>query len=283
MPKIYDCVTFYNELRLLELRLQLHWDSVDKFVIAEATKTFQGKSKPLNLLEAKERFAPYWDKIDYLIVDDMPETENSWDREIHQRNALSRGLSQASADDIVLLSDVDELIRPDVLAGLVSRNLGPRDILCFELDWFCYYLNIKQEKKWLRQSPRAILYEGLTSLQSLRSVGGPVKHFARDALRAFKTNRSFGKFMKRQTVHNAGWHFTWLGGAEAVIDKGAAISTHSFMTKNEGELAKQSLEGLRAAQQEQGGFSVVEVDASYPQAILDNLSHWEDFIFERRI
>jgi beta-1,4-mannosyl-glycoprotein beta-1,4-N-acetylglucosaminyltransferase len=281
MPKIYDCFTFFNEFRLLELRLKLHWDSVDRFVIAEATSTFQGKPKPLNLLEARDRFAPFWSKIEYVIVDDMPNTYNSWDREFHQRNALGRGLKSIANDDIVLLSDVDELIRPEVLSELKKQKLEPRDILCFELDWYVYYLNVKYNKKWLRQSPRAILYGSMMSLQSLRIVGGPTKPFVRDAVRAFKTAKSFRKFMNRKLVHNAGWHFTWLGGATAVTEKAKSISSHSGMAKNEELLTKQTLEGLRVAQQEQGGFSVVEFDASYPNVILDNLLEWEDMIFRK--
>ncbi|MBD3663039.1 hypothetical protein [Sulfitobacter aestuariivivens] len=281
MPKIFDCFTFYNELRLLELRLQLHWDSVDRFVIAEATRTFQGQRKSLFLLDAKERFAPYWHKIEHLIIDDMPETQNSWDREYHQRNALGRGLAAASSSDIVLLSDVDELIRPEVLSDLKTRQLGPRDILCFELDWYAYYLNFKRAEKWLRQSPRGILKGSLSRFQSLREVRGPVTSFTRDFVRACKTNWSFGKFMKRRLVPDAGWHLTWLGGTSAIVDKARAISVHSSMTNSGDDLSETFLKQRGAIEQGQGtdGFSPVALDASYPQIILDNTQQWEDLIF----
>lgn len=59
MINIYDCFIFFNELDLLELRLNELSDIVDKFVLVEGTKTFQGDDKPLYFEENKDRFKEY--------------------------------------------------------------------------------------------------------------------------------------------------------------------------------------------------------------------------------
>ena len=70
--KIYDCFTFYNELDLLELRLQELYDHVDHFVIVEANRTFQNQEKPFALNSAKYRYTAWRDKIIQVQVVDMP-------------------------------------------------------------------------------------------------------------------------------------------------------------------------------------------------------------------
>ena len=71
---IFDTFTFYNELDLLELRLNILGDVVDYFVINEATITFTGKTKPLYYFENKERFKKWEDKIIYHVTHDDNKT-----------------------------------------------------------------------------------------------------------------------------------------------------------------------------------------------------------------
>ena len=68
---VYDCFTFFNELDLLEIRLNTLKDVVDKFVIAEATRTHTGRPKELVFEKNRERFASFSDKIEYIIVDNL--------------------------------------------------------------------------------------------------------------------------------------------------------------------------------------------------------------------
>ena len=88
---IFDCFTFCNELDLLELRLETLSDVVDKFVLVEADRTFTGKSKPFFFAENKARFTNYLDRIIHVQVEDMPQTNNPWDREHFQRKGLFVG------------------------------------------------------------------------------------------------------------------------------------------------------------------------------------------------
>jgi beta-1,4-mannosyl-glycoprotein beta-1,4-N-acetylglucosaminyltransferase len=113
--KIYDCFTFFNELDLLEMRLNILNNYVDYFVLVEATKTFSGKPKELYYLKNKEKFNKFSHKIIHITVDDMPEIKdnNRWELESFQRNAIIRGLTNCQSDDVILISDIDEIPDPE--------------------------------------------------------------------------------------------------------------------------------------------------------------------------
>jgi len=128
---VIDIFPFFNELDLLEIRLNILNDYVDKFVICEATETFSGKPKPLYFKENEERFAKWKDKIVHYVVDDFPNDkeiydkaikspntgnkEHWWVREFYQKESAIKALSFCKEDDIIMVSDVDEIPNPNIL------------------------------------------------------------------------------------------------------------------------------------------------------------------------
>jgi hypothetical protein len=82
----------FNELDVLELRFSELEDVVDRFVVVEATVTHAGLPKRLAFAENRHRFAHWKDRVVHVIVKDMPEGPDHWNRERYQRNALVRGL-----------------------------------------------------------------------------------------------------------------------------------------------------------------------------------------------
>lgn len=133
-PTIYDAFTFFNELELLEIRLNTLENVVDKFVLVEASVTFTGKPKPLYFNESRheERFARFADKIIYVnchidnpdpVGDDekaeKARYQNGWNREHSQRHCIMQGLrGVANEKDIIMLSDVDEIMSPNTVLAL---------------------------------------------------------------------------------------------------------------------------------------------------------------------
>ena len=107
--KVYDCFPFFNELDVLEIRLQELWDVVDIFVLAESNMSHSGKPKEYIFENNKERFAKYLSKIRRVAVEDMPETKDSWVREKYQRWSLIKGLTDVAPEDIIITSDLDEI------------------------------------------------------------------------------------------------------------------------------------------------------------------------------
>ena len=110
---IFDCFQYFNEEHVADLRFNVLDEFVDFFVIVESTVNHQGKPKKLHFDIAK--YKKFKNKINYIVVDDTPEDIKKPHEggeslvEQHQRNSLMKGLKNASDNDLVILSDVDEI------------------------------------------------------------------------------------------------------------------------------------------------------------------------------
>ena len=169
--KIFDTFTFYNELDLLELRMNILGDIVDYFVINESTITFTGKKKPLYFAENKERFKKWEDKIIHHVLDDNNETlEKYWEGVpyhrsmmeddiyklplhyqracFHKDSAIYALLDHAQDDDIILTSDADEIANPEAIKA-ISEWFDPSNHYVLKGPVYYYYLNLLCEKEWM--------------------------------------------------------------------------------------------------------------------------------------
>jgi beta-1,4-mannosyl-glycoprotein beta-1,4-N-acetylglucosaminyltransferase len=124
--KVFDCFTFFNELDLLEIRLNELVNVVDAFILVEARETFTGNPKPLYFWENRERFEKF--NIYSLYLNHL-EGGDAWSREAYQRNAIADGLRSANAQplDIALIGDVDEIpfvgsVRSKARAALTTQQ-----------------------------------------------------------------------------------------------------------------------------------------------------------------
>lgn len=146
--KIYDCFMYLNEFELLELRLNELWDIVDHFVLVESPTSHTGILKPLYFEEKKESFAPYMDKIIHVIHELPHPREISGGAravERHQRDGALEGISDADPDDIIMISDVDEIPRAEVLQRTIKSFVQP---CVLNQTLYCYWLNCFYAKSW---------------------------------------------------------------------------------------------------------------------------------------
>ena len=132
--KIIDCFIFYNELKMLEFRLEYLYETVDYFVLVEATTTHSGNPKALIFEQNKQRYAKYLNKIIHIVVNDMPSPPKSplsfrktkdpknfaIVRENHQRICIDRGIQKLSLEDsdLIIISDLDEIPDSNTLKNL---------------------------------------------------------------------------------------------------------------------------------------------------------------------
>ena len=198
-PKIYDCFPFFNELEVLEIRLSEMYDVVDYFVLVECRETFRGNPKPLHFERNKERFKKYSDKIIHIIVDEHVETDNPWVREEFQKNQVIRGLKRCSDADIVIIGDLDEIIRASDMKRLIKPiRSGKEKAVTASQRFYRWYLN--------RRSKELPFWFG--------SVVSTYKYFKK---------RSFYKLRGDKDVypkvHDVGWHFSNMGGMKRFIPK----------------------------------------------------------------
>jgi beta-1,4-mannosyl-glycoprotein beta-1,4-N-acetylglucosaminyltransferase len=195
MTRVFDCFTFHDEFELLRGRIALLDDVVDRFVIAEATTTFTGRARPLAL--TPEVVADLGSKVHVVVVSDAP-SGDPWGREHHQRNALAAGLRDldVDADDLVLVSDIDEVPDPRVVTSLKAHP--PTAPVALGMKWFNYCLNLIVDQQW--SSGRASRWANVGDPQQLRVA----EHLG--------------------ICENAGWHLSYLGGAERAKQKLADFS-----------------------------------------------------------
>ena len=210
MPLIYDCFLFFNELDLLEIRLNILSDTVDKFVLVEADRTFKNNEKPYFFAENKDRYERFLDKIIHIKINTYPETENAWDMQFYQRNQISRGITQCSADDIILISDLDEIPNPEVIKNYKQNGSG---ICRLKQLHYAYYLNYLRCDKYWDPAKIARYNEMKVNDYTPQDI----------RRRNFKT---------KKTINNGGWHFSFLGGIDSIKNKVQAISHPYFNNEN---------------------------------------------------
>ncbi len=279
---IYDCFSFFNELDLLEIRLNVLKDVVDKFVLVEAGETHSGKSKPLHYKENEARFAAFKDKIVYVGIERFPEIcTTDWARENYQRNAISQGLQGARDEDTVLISDLDEIPRPE----LISKYVGKSGVTVFDQDYFAYFLNYRNVRQQWWYGTRMLSYRDFChAFDGVRVVKNEFlpeeinEGTTASKIRCRTLPRSRGG---QRIVKNAGWHFTSLGGAERLAEKMASFA-HQEYNPGDGQIDVDRLQELIDAGK--GPFWSMrcfaeKLDAAYPRYVRENKSRYEKLIY----
>ena len=141
---IYDCFQFFDEEHILDFRLNILDEFVDFFVMVESTTDHQGNKKKLNF--DSKKFKKFNNKIIYIVVDDTeeaikkPHIGGESLVEQHQRNSLMRELKNCIDDDLIILSDVDEI--PDLNK---LNKFDKRKYAVFSQKMFNYKINLLKE------------------------------------------------------------------------------------------------------------------------------------------
>ena len=273
---IYDCFTFFNELDLLEIRLNVLNSAVDKFVLVEMTKTHSGVDKPLFYDENKERFAQFANKIIHIVVDDIPESTNPWVLETHQRNAIARGLKSCQPEDIILISDLDEIPDPNVISKINCTN----EIYLLEMKMYYYFLNYLDFGKpiW-RLGTKALSYKNF--LNGLDNIEVPYTTFLPESINHGTTPSKIRMWNGAKTIPSAGWHFSYLGGYDLIIKKIKSFSHQEynkseFIDKN--DVAKKIKSGKDLFNRKDHFYIAVPLGRKFPRYIVENKKRFNHLI-----
>ena len=236
--KIYDCFMYYDEDTVVDIRLNCLDAYVDKFLIVESKFTHSGKKR--NLLFDINQFKRFKDKIIYLMLDDEPrgiETiydeddedlksfkciENALKRENYQRNYISKGLSDADAEDIIMVSDADEI--PN-LGNLDLKEIKNK-LIFFQQKMFYYKLNLYIDSfNWF--GTKACKKKDLISPQWLRNIKDRAYPLWR-----IDTLFSKLKYQNIYFVNDGGWHFSNIKNAKAIQEKLRTYLHHIEFERN---------------------------------------------------
>ena len=268
---LYDCCMYFDEDLVLDFRLNILKDHVNNFVIAEATKDHTGKDKKLNF--NINNFSKFKDRITYLIVDDLPMNirsfKKNWPvhhlRDQHQRNSIARGFKNYSDDDLIMISDIDEIPDPKKISEFKITN----KYACFMQKNFQSKLNLQNitNKYWM--GTKICQKKYLKSPQWLRNI---------------KTKkRPFWKFYKPkepQLIHDGGWHFSFLKKPDSIAKKIKAYSHQEFYKD---EFVDENKIALRIKNNQDLfdrniKYKKVEIDKSFPDYIFNNIKMFQEWI-----
>lgn len=216
MNKIIDSFIFYNEIELLQYRLEILYLYVDYFIIVESTHTFMGYEKKSYYLENKELFKKYEDKIIHILITDFPYKQpdvniycgHQWYNERYQRNEMKRGIDKLldeekiSDEDYLIFSDVDEILDPERIKDIKKSN-NKIIISKFEQDFYYYNLKTKYSEKWYR-----VKILTLEKFKELYTIYG---------------NSTIENIRNEITVDNlilrGGWHLSFFGNNKFIQNK----------------------------------------------------------------
>ena len=283
MSKIYDAFIFFNELDLLELRLNILNKYVDYFVIVEADETFTGITKPLYFAENRERFKKWLPKIkhyvvrnmpigdkdliwrftDYepldktdrqivlytLLADNIPHNETQWTREFYQKESINKALLGLNDDDVVFISDVDEIWNPEI-----RYDFNTDEVLKMNQTVYAYYLNNRSSEPW----------SGTIMAKYKNVKNASINHLDH-------STDSPHKF-----IENGGWHFTNQGGVNQIRRKLESYGHQEFNT----DKIKKRLDKQIANNRDFIGrnFKFLKDESDLPQYILDNRDKYKDWL-----
>jgi beta-1,4-mannosyl-glycoprotein beta-1,4-N-acetylglucosaminyltransferase len=236
--KIYDCFMYFDEELILDLRLNILDKFVDYFVIVESIFTHKGEKRDLKFNINK--FKKFENKIVYLVYDQEPsqiekivskDTEdeksrkyimNALFRENAQRNFINGALNDLDNEDVILVSDVDEI--PN-LKGINFKEKKSKIIL-FKQDMLYYKFNLKLPNlDWT--GTKACKKKYFKSAQWLRNVKDRKYPFYR-----VDTYFSEKKYINCEFVDNGGWHFTNIKTAKQIKQKLESYLHHIEFDKN---------------------------------------------------
>ena len=262
---IYDCFQYFNEDHVVDLRLNILDKFVDYFVISESTKTHQGKSKKINF--DIKKFSKFKNKIIFITADYKDEisfenhTGGESPIEQHQRNSLIEGIKDASSEDLIILSDSDEI--PDLTK---LNKMNNKKYTAFSQKMFMYKLNLQNldESNWI--GSRVTKKKYIKTMQDLRNLKFKDYPFWR-----------LDKF--NQQIIKGGWHFSYMQTPDQILNKIRSFSHGEYNNEN---INKKDIEKKIFNNKDVFGRNItlkkIDIDYTYPEYIIKNKDKYLDWI-----
>ena len=264
--KIFDCITFFDENFLTNLRFEILNNVVDYFVICESRFDHKGNPKPVNFSLMNSKFK---DKVRHLIIEEQfPNLSNGWFAESYQREKIFDAIKDAKMDDYIMFSDSDEIPNPLKLKNFsLDKNFG-----IFLQNFYVYKINIfnKFETPW--EGTRICKRKFLKNFTSLRKK--ILKKNISKPFWNFKVEKSI------KIIEEGGWHFNNLYNFE-LISKKIKTFPHSEYDIDEFtslENIKKRVNNLEDIFARGYKFEKILIDHSYPEYIQKNLHLFKEHI-----
>jgi Glycosyltransferase family 17. len=262
---------YFDEDLVLDIRLNTLNDAVNKFIIAEATIDHAGNKKKLNF--DIKKFSKFKNKIDYLVIEDLPKkVENfkkDWEsahlRDQFQRNSLQRGYKESDDEDLIMISDIDEIPDPKKISEFNKKN----HYACF------MQKNFQSKINMINMSQK---YWGGTKICQKKFLKSP------QWLRNIKTKkRPFWKFYKPkepQLIFDGGWHFSYLKKPENISKKIKSFAHQEFNQEKFTNVKniKEKIKNHSDIFGRNYKYKKIDLNGDFPKYILENKSKFNEWI-----
>lgn len=265
--KIYDCFTYCGEDFLLDTRLNILNKDVDFFVIIEMSKFHSGKERQQRFNINK--FLKFKKKIRYYFIENTPNHDgDNWKFENFQRNQIKLGLFDAQNEDIIIVSDLDEIPNLTLKIHLNCHScVFLQNFYYFKLNNLCFE-GLKWKKKW--PGSKSLKFKFYSSAQEVREQR--VRNIAWWRI---------DKKVKRKVIENGGWHFSYLMTPEKIAEKIYNFAHKEFKIYSDIEhINKQIRLQNDIFLRKNLKFKTVKIDESYPEYIQKNINKFDQWILK---
>lgn len=264
--KIYDCVTFFDNNLMFDLRYNILKNVVDFFVICESKFDHQGNEKKINFINKKNYDSK---KIKYYILETpFPKNNNAWQNQALQRKFLLESLKNVNPDDYIFFSDPDEIPRPELLIDFsLKKKFGIFLQRCFN-----FKLNLF--------NPHESPWEGtrVAKKKYLKSID-----FMRQKIKSKNLNYSFLRFDKEKSVelfNEGGWHFNNVMDPKEISLKLKTFAHSEFSDPkfSDEQIIQDKIRRQLDLFDRGHKYFKIEIDKSFPQFIINNKIFYQKWI-----
>ena len=250
--KIFDCITFFDNSLMFDLRYNILKDYVDYFIICESKFDHKGNKKKINFLNNKNY---NYSKVKHFVLEKpFPKNTNVWENQAIQREFLLESVQFANPDDYIFFSDPDEIPKPEILINFeLKKKYG-----IFMQSCFNYKFNLfnKYETPW--EGTRVCKKKNLKSID-----------FMRQKIKSKNLKYNFFRFDKEKDIQifeNSGWHFNNILNAEEISLKLKTFAHTEFASEKFSSIKKinQKIKNKIDLFERGHKYEVIKLDDSFP-------------------
>ena len=264
--KIFDCVTFFDNNFMFDLRYNILKDVVDFFIVCESNYDHKGNKKKINFIRDKNFNQ---DKIKYFVLEKpFPKNTNTWENQAIQREYLLSCTDLAEQEDYIFFSDPDEIPKPEILINFeLKKKYGIFMQKCFNYKFNLYN---SYESPW--EGTRVCKKKNLKSID-----------FMRQKIKSKNLDYKFFRIDKEKNIQiysDAGWHFNNILSPEEISLKLKTFAHSEFsdekfssITVIEDKIRKRIDLFDRGHK-----YTKIEIDEKFPKEIKNNLDKFREFI-----
>ncbi len=263
--KIYDCITFFRENLITNLRFEILKDVVDYFVVCESLYDHRGNKKKINFKINNKKLK---EKIIHIVLKEKFNTTNPWKAQALQREYIFKGIKSADENDYIMFSDPDEIPNPAILKKIIlKKKYG-----IFMQSSFCYKFNLfnKYETPW----------EGtrICKKKNLRSI-----NYMRQKILSKNLKYSFLRIDKNkdiQIINNGGWHFNNVFSPKEISIKLKTFAHTEFsnFAFSSTKVIKEKIDKKIDLYNRGWSFAKINLNKTFPKYIVKNINKFPDLI-----